>query len=202
MKLYVIRHGETEWNKRAMLQGHEGSDLTEKGVSEAEKTAKGMRGIPLDLCFSSPLIRTVHTARIILKGRNVPVIQDPRIMEIGFGVWEGIDLRKLSEGPEADNWNAFMENPFAYRPPEGAESIRQVIDRTGAFLDDVAGNPEFSDMNILISTHGCAGRALLNHVYEDKKDFWHGGVPKNCAVSIISTDGGRPFLLESDVLYY
>ena len=57
-------------------------------------------------------------------------------------------------------------------------------------------------MTILISTHGCASRAFLNNVYEDKEDFWHGGVPANCAVSIVDVRDGKAVLTESDKIYY
>ena len=55
---------------------------------------------------------------------------------------------------------------------------------------------------ILISTHGCASRAFLRNVYEDKEDYWHGGVPMNCAVSIVDVKDGKAVLLESDKIYY
>ena len=77
MRLYVIRHGETSWNVARRLQGHAGADLNENGVRLAEVTARAMKDIPFDLCFTSPLTRAAHTARIILAGRNVPVIEEP-----------------------------------------------------------------------------------------------------------------------------
>ena len=67
MRLYVLRHGETPWNKQHLLQGQTGADLDEEGVLLAEITAKAMRDIPIDLCVTSPLVRARHTAQICWK---------------------------------------------------------------------------------------------------------------------------------------
>ena len=90
MRIYVIRHGETSWNVQRKLQGHKGADLDEKGVRLAEITAEALKDVPFAVCYTSPLLRARHTAEILLRGRNIPVIEDPRIQEISFGEWEGL----------------------------------------------------------------------------------------------------------------
>ena len=94
MKLYIIRHGETAWNRIRRLQGHQGPDLNEQGVKLSEITSDALKDVPFDICFSSPVIRTMHTARIILRDRDVPIVEDPRLIEIGFGIWEGKSVTK------------------------------------------------------------------------------------------------------------
>ena len=89
MKLFIIRHGETFWNKERRLQGQMGTDLDEKGIHLAEVTAEAMKEVPLDLCITSPLLRARHTAEIMTRGRDIPMIEDRRIEEIAFGEWEG-----------------------------------------------------------------------------------------------------------------
>jgi broad specificity phosphatase PhoE len=202
MRLYVIRHGETSWNVARKLQGHQGADLDEKGVQLAEITARGMKDIPFELCFTSPLPRARHTAEIILAGRDVPVIEEPRIMEIGFGEWEGLCCAPGRSEIPGDGFEKFHRAPFEYTAPPGGESIRDVCRRTKEFFQELIHDPEYQDMTILISTHGCASRAFLNNVYEDKEDFWHGGVPANCAVSIVDVRDGKAVLTESDKIYY
>ena len=203
MRLYVIRHGETSWNVARRLQGHAGADLNENGVRLAEVTARAMKDIPFDLCFTSPLTRAAHTARIILAGRNVPVIEEPRIMEISFGEWEGLCCASgRSEIPGTNFLETFHKTPFNYVRAPGGESIADVCARTADFYQELSGNPEYQDKTILISTHGCASRAFLRNVYEDKEDYWHGGVPMNCAVSIVDVKDGKAVLLESDKIYY
>lgn len=71
-----------------------------------------------------------------------------------------------------------------------------------AFYHELTAKPELQDKTILIATHGCCMRALLRNVYEDKNDFWHGGVPYNCAVSIIEVQNGVSTLLADNKIYY
>ena len=79
MKLYVIRHGETDWNRLHLLQGIHDTDLTELGVEQAKEAAKSLKDVPLDAAFVSPLKRTRMTAAILLEGRDIPVFYDDRI---------------------------------------------------------------------------------------------------------------------------
>ena len=71
--------------------------------------------------------------------------------------------------------------------PDG-ESVADVCDRTAEFLQEVIHNPEYEDKTILISTHGCAMRAMLNPLYENRLDFWQGHVPYNCTVNVVTRD--------------
>ena len=93
MKLYLVRHGETDWNKVKRIQGQVDIPLNQFGKRLAEETAEGMKEIPFDLCITSPLSRARQTAEIVLGGRKVPIIEDARIEELSFGSWEGIGCR-------------------------------------------------------------------------------------------------------------
>ena len=73
MKLYLVRHGETDWNKVKRIQGQVDIPLNQFGKRLAEETAEGLRDIPFDLCISSPLSRAHETARIILYGKDIPM---------------------------------------------------------------------------------------------------------------------------------
>ena len=84
MKIYFVRHGETDWNKDRKIQGQVNISLNEFGRHLARETAKGLKEIPFAVCFTSPLDRARETAEIILEGREVPVIEDERIIEMGF----------------------------------------------------------------------------------------------------------------------
>ena len=202
MRLYVIRHGETSWNVARKLQGHAGADLDENGVRLAEITAREMKDISFDLCFTSPLLRARHTAEIILAGRNVPIIEEPRIMEIGFGEWEGLCCAPGRSEIPGNGFDKFYKAPYEYQAPPGGETIHDLCRRTREFFLELTRHPEYQRKTILISTHGCASRAFLNNVYEDKENFWHGGVPANCAVSIVDIEDGKAVLTESDKIYY
>ncbi len=85
MILYVVRHGETDWNRAHKVQGHTDIPLNNYGRHLARETAEGMKNLKIDLAYTSPLSRAKETAEIILAGRNIPLIEDSRIEEFSFG---------------------------------------------------------------------------------------------------------------------
>ena len=89
MKLYLIRHGETDWNKEFKIQGSSDIELNEYGRELAFITREGLRHIPFDIAYTSPLKRAKETAEIILGGRNIPLYEDKRVQESCFGSFEG-----------------------------------------------------------------------------------------------------------------
>ena len=90
MRLYMVRHGETDWNKAKKVQGRADIPLNAYGRELAEKTAEGLRGISFDLAYTSPLSRAKETAQIVLQGRKIPLIEEPQIQEICFGVMKAL----------------------------------------------------------------------------------------------------------------
>ena len=155
------------------------------------------------ICMTLTGMAFMNMAQIILNNRVIPVIEEPRLIEIGFGIWEGI--RAFGKNAEIhfqpEVFQVFLHDPFSYIPPEGGESIRDVLNRTGSFMDDLLAAPEMQDKTILLSTHGCASRALLNRFYEEPENFWQEGVPPNCAVSIVEAAGGQARLTQKDHVY-
>ena len=202
MKLYIIRHGETVWNTEGRLQGKADIELNENGIRLARVTAEAMRDIPFDLAITSPLKRARQTAELIVGDRKIPVIEDERIEEITFGVWEGLCCKKDNFQIPSTDFQDFFADPFHYQPPEGGETIPQLLERTGAFYQELIHNQEYQDKTILIASHGCSSRALLYHVEHPGEDFWRGHVPANCAVSIVDVQDGKSNLEELDKIYY
>lgn len=202
MRLYIIRHGETLWNVEGRLQGQTDTQLDENGIRLAKVTAEGMRDIPFDLAISSPLSRALDTAKIILEGRKVPILTDNRITELSFGDWEGLGCHKDNYEIPSEHFSDFYLNPMKFVPGEGGETIPQLCSRTREFYEELTANPEYQDKTILIASHGCAVRAILNNVYQDKEDFWRGHVPMNCAVNIVDVVDGVSTLVEEDKVYY
>ncbi|MGI9494346.1 MAG: histidine phosphatase family protein [Geminicoccaceae bacterium] len=132
--IYLIRHGETEWNLQKRLQGGKDSPLTERGRKQAEAVAKSLKQDPPVLLFASPLDRAKKTAKTIAKGYGIDVRTDDRLAELRCGQAEGmtfadIDERwpDLRERRERDKWRV----PW----PEG-ESYRDVDERLTAFLNE------------------------------------------------------------------
>ncbi|MDO5422950.1 MAG: histidine phosphatase family protein [Eubacteriales bacterium] len=203
MKIYIIRHGETDWNVARRLQGRSDTDLNENGMRLAKITGEAFLGVPFACVFTSPLKRAVETARLVLGEREIPLIPDERLIEVSFGEYEGLCSKASHyEIPDPDFPN-FFEHPELYRTPPGGESLDQVEARTAAFLEDICSRKELEDQTVLVSTHGCAMRGLLNSMCKaPRTDYWNGGVPKNCAVALIESHGGERKLLWENRVFY
>lgn len=204
MKMYIIRHGQTPWNARKCLQGRSDVDLNENGIYLAELTGKALRDVTIDMAFTSPLIRAKHTAQCILAGREVPIIEDERLIEISFGIYEGCCYAEENRQVPQQWIENFFHAPQDYVAAPGGESLDDVEKRTRSFMEDICSRKELQDKTILVSTHGCALRGLLNSIREsNREDYWHGGVSKNCAVSIVTCNRGeKPVLVEENHIYY
>lgn len=202
MKMYIIRHGQTPWNARKCLQGRSDVDLNENGIYLAELTGKALRDVTFDMAFTSPLIRAKHTAQCILAGRKVPIIEDERLIEISFGIYEGCCYAEENRQVPQQWIENFFHAPQDYVAAPGGESLDDVEKRTRNFMEDICSRKELQDKTILVSTHGCALRGLLNSIREsNREDYWHGGVSKNCAVSIVTCNRGEKPVLVEEIIF-
>lgn len=202
MKIYVIRHGQTPWNVVRRLQGRSDTDLSENGREAAVRTGSAFRDVDFDLVFTSPLKRAKETARLFLGDRTVPMIEDERIQEISFGEYEGLSCAKEHYQIPDPHFLNFFEHPEQYQTPPGGESLLELGARTKDFVWDIISRPELGDKTILVSSHGCATRGILNSIREfEMSDFWHGGVPKNCSLALIEVTDGKPRLVYENRVY-
>lgn len=203
MKLYLVRHGETDQNKVKCLQGRSDIELNEYGRELARKTAEGLKDVDFEMIFTSPLKRARETAEIIKRDRNIPLITEERIQEISFGAYEGLCYGKEQYSiPDPDFMN-FFNKPECYETPPAGESFEEILMRTGDFLRELAAKAEYRNKVILLSTHGCALKALLANARNTPlAQFWGEGVHKNCAVSLIEIKDGKTEVLEDGRLYY
>lgn len=202
MLLYFIRHGETEWNTAGKLQGESDIPLNEKGKMLARITGEALRDIPFDLLILSPFIRTAQTAEYILQGRRIPSRQDMRIREIEWGEWDGMTADELDAAGKREIYNLFYSDPFSFPGAPGGETVRQVCDRGKDFFDDIISRPELAEKRILIVTHGCAVRGILNHLYDEPTDFWQGKIPPNCSLNLVQKEGENIKILMRDRIFY
>lgn len=203
MKIYMIRHGETDWNIVKRLQGRSDIPLNEDGRRLARVTAKALEEVPFTRIYTSPLLRAKETAEIIKGDRKIPLIEEERIQEISFGIYEGFHCAEDNYTiPDPDFIN-FFKQPEKYVAPQGAEEIETLCRRTTDFLQELVHTIEYKDETILISTHGAALRGLLSTINMNGiAEFWKGGVHKNCAVTILEVKEGRINLLEEGKVFY
>ena len=198
MILYLIRHGQTDWNKGRKLQGRTDIPLNENGRAVAELTREGFKGIAFDMAFTSPLKRARETAEIILAGRNIPIIDDERVSEVKFGEYEGCDF----DLPDEYIQN-FFSAPEKYFSIHGTESMESIFARMNSFLQDLYQNPELQNKTILVSTHGAALSGLLTVIKGNSVDkYWAGGLHKNCGYSVVEIKDGTAKILQEAVVAY
>lgn len=175
--LYIMRHGKTDWNLLHKLQGKTDIPLNDMGRQMARDARERYKDIHFDVCYCSPLVRARETAKLVLEGRDVPVIIDDRLSEMGFGIYEGVE--EVFEKPECPVRVLFF-NPEKYEAVGGAESLESLIKRTSEFLDEVALPLVNEGKDVLILGHGAMNSAVIGNIrHKELKDFWAEGI-ENC----------------------
>lgn len=198
MIVYMMRHGETDWNVKHLFQGRTDIPLNENGRKVAEWTREGLKSVPFNYAFCSPLSRAKETAQIVLEGHDIELVEDERLIEMGFGEYEATSM----QNPDSDI-EIFFQNPERYQDKKGVESFEQVLNRAKNFWDGLTTNSKYADSTILVATHGAMLRGLIGALKGfEVKDFWKGGIHKNCGMTIVEIHGQEQrFLQEAIVLY-
>ena len=192
MKIFVVRHGQTDWNKKRKLQGCSDIPLNEIGRKMAKDVALALQKIPFIVAFTSPLVRASETAKIILEGRSVPLFEDSRLREMEFGEYEGWRCEEGNCDLPADFFH-FFNAPDKYVPPKGGESYEIVHKRIHSFLAELYVNQKYKDASVLITAHGAVLNLILHDVEKTPwKDLGRRGLLKNGSVTEIDVENGVP----------
>lgn len=166
--LYIMRHGRTDWNDLRKLQGRTDIPLNEKGIRMAEEAREKYRDISFDICYCSPLIRAKRTAEIFLEGRDIPLIPDDRLMEMSFGIYEGMENCMEKKHLAI---SLFFLDPENYPGVEGGETFEDLFSRTASFLKEI--EQEYREKNVLIVGHGAMDLSIIAQIKgKELKDFW------------------------------
>lgn len=122
MRLYLVRHGRTEWSVDGRYCGTSDPPLIETGEEQARSLARRLAGEPIGRIFSSPRIRAARTAEILADVLNLPVDVVPMLGETGYGAWEGLTRSEIAaQFPEA--WRAWQKRPDIVSPPGGESGL-------------------------------------------------------------------------------
>ncbi len=203
MKIYMIRHGETDWNRNKRFQGQVDVPLNEYGRELARLTRANMPIVAYDRVYCSPLVRATETAEILLEGR-FPLDQirkDRRIIEMNFGAFEGSDITKASKDPEHPLFN-MLWHPELYNPGSKAESFQQLVDRSAAFLKDEILPLEGQCQHILLVAHGALIRSIVVAIgRKEIKDFWGAKYMNCCQTTLDVTQGVVTLEKEAEIFY-
>jgi len=167
----LIRHGETEWNVAMRLQGIQDSNLTSKGLRQAELVARELCNRKFDAMISSDLGRAIKTAEIIASRTNLTVIRDQTLRERNFGIMEGFTREEISE-KYPDVLSGYMKRKVSYKIESG-ESLAELYNRVMEGLNRIISVHE--GKRILIITHGgvldCIIRMVFNYPLSDTRNF-------------------------------
>ena len=137
--IYIVRHGETEWNAEGRIQGHTDIGLSDWGREQARAIARRLAGVPFAVAYSSDMSRTRDTARIILGERDIPLHSVPELREYHKGVFEGLTVQQYRQRyPEQYRASLVNDPDFA---PTGGETIRQSTARLTEFVAGLGLTP-------------------------------------------------------------
>ena len=152
MRLFAARHGQTQWNVDNKICGVTDVPLTEEGWAQARELAEKTVDLELDLIICSTMLRAKQTASAVADKLNIPVIEDSRLVEQNYGIYEGMDRKTPG----------FLENKrhFAVRYP-GGESMMDVAHRIYGLLEDV--KREYDGKNVLLVCHGGVLRLVRSY---------------------------------------
>lgn len=155
MRIFVARHGQTQWNAEKRVCGLTDLPLTEQGLQQAEALADALAEQPIHLIISSPMLRARQTANAVARKRNLPVMTDDRLTEQNYGIFEGVNRKDPG----------FLANKrqFAYRYP-GGESMMDVAYRVYGLLNEL--KEKYPEKNILLVCHGGICRIVRTY-FED-----------------------------------
>lgn len=195
---YIVRHGETEWNVKGILQGQKDSPLTKQGIEQAKETGKALKKIKFDQIYSSDLLRAKRTAEIIVLEKKLAVQTSKLLRERMFGRFEGkkvTQMRRILKKQLAIRESLSNEMHFKYRLEPDFETEAESMARFLTFLRQTA-LVNFNKQ-ILLVTHGGIMRILLVHLgfASDKELPW--GCVSNSGYVIIKSDGTEFFIKQT-----
>ena len=168
--LILARHGETDWNRDGIWQGHGDPPLNDLGRRQAAELAERLAEVEIDTLYSSDLRRAFETAEIIARAKGLSITADPELREMDVGSWSGFTTEEIQERfPEA-----------AYHDGEAREAFHT---RAVGALDRIA--KAHDGQRVLVVTHGGVVRALERHLYGEPR-----GLFGNCEMAEFRYESG------------
>ena len=153
MNIYLLRHAQSEGNKKGLFQGSLDFPLSAEGKAQAQRAGEFLKRFEFDMVVSSPQRRALQTARIVADILGLQLKVDERLREISYGVLEG------KKQQEVENWEAYqrwLENPVK-NPLPGVEPMDNLQPRVESFLKDI----HYWGERVLTVTHGGIVRAVI-----------------------------------------
>ena len=167
--IYLVRHGQTAWNKEEIFRGRTDVPLDETGLKQAEFVGQYFKGIEIHAIYSSALSRAWETAQKIAQFHNLKVQPLQGILDMSFGNWEGRPHQEIREN-DSKTYRQWVETPHLVRLP-GGESLDDVRVRAMAAIEEVIRS--HSGKTLVLVTHRVVNKVLICGILGlDNSHFW------------------------------
>lgn len=185
-QLYLTRHGETEWNVQKRMQGRLDSALTKHGEEQARRLGQRLHNHPVDVIYSSTSGRALQTSQLIKGERDIPIISDSNLQEMGFGRWEGMTHHEIQSNEETDatQYHHFWNNPHLFEPFNGGETFAGVEQRALTVVKRIV--QENQNKTILLISHAVVIKLILAFYEKTSlENLWEGPFLNGASLSHI-----------------
>jgi broad specificity phosphatase PhoE len=192
MRIYLVRHGETEWNRVRRFQGRSNLPLNPAGRKQVRALAEALKNKPLTAIYTSPLIRALETARLIrVFHPSTPIFEEKGLIEMDLGEFDGMKAQDWAE-QYPDFRKAWNENPASVKIP-GGESLEDVQDRAKETLERITRIYP-SNSTILISSHNFVNLTILCDLLKIPLNRFRELRQENAAFNVICKKGNRLYV--------
>jgi len=164
-KLLLLRHLQSQWNKENRFTGWTDVPLSQEGIESAKETAEKLADFQIDKVYTSPLIRNKESVSLILKNlgkENLPVIVDKALDERNYGQWQGLDKDEMKKKYGEEQFRLWRRSWNA--APPGAESLKDVYQRTVPFFKKYVEKDLKEGKNVLIVASHNSLRAIVKYL--------------------------------------
>lgn len=191
VKIFLIRHGQTRWNVEGRYQGDRDIELNPTGIKQAKLAAKYLSRVNFSNIYSSPLTRTLETARIINGRRGLEIKVKEDLREVSFGKWEGMKFKDINKTYNKD-YQKWLDDPYNNCPTEG-ECFGELTQRTIPVINEVVEENE-EGSSVAVVTHGGVILSLLVHWLQIPLPRWKSIIQRQGAINIAVIDKGYPYI--------
>ncbi len=165
MKLFLVRHGQSQWNLENRFTGWRNPDITEKGKEEAKKAGQLLKNEKIDVAFTSILKRAIHTLEIILEEAeltDIPITKNKALNERDYGDLSGKNKAELAKEVGEEQVHIWRRSYDV--PPPGGESLKDTCERVIPYFEEYIKPELQSGKNVIITAHGNSLRALVMYL--------------------------------------
>lgn len=191
VKLFLIRHGQTNWNLEGRYQGNNDIELNQVGIKQAKLAAKYLSRVEFANIYSSPLKRTLYTAEKIKGRRDLEIKVRDDLKEMNFGKWEGMKFSEINEKYHRDYHN-WLEDPYNNRPTDG-ENFKEITERTTAEIGRIVSE-NTDGSSVAVVAHGGVILSLLVYWLQIPLARWKSIIQRQGAINIVVIDKGYPYI--------